>query len=505
MATLQTISLVFLVLFPLFEAACYSHLYWNRKDILIRKRNKAAIYVASLAGWLAYFNLVISVTGGVPCGVFYVVSLLVAPISVGPQIIRALTLRGTIKYSQLVTEEEISSRAQRKRGADQLATIQSGRSDEGGESSPHLMTKLMEANLVMEKTRRAVKMTKWVILVVPTLLLVLGLALTSDQSQLRATDFDQCQPEPTYFQYASPAFGVVTTALALFVTILVKKIDDEIGLRREIQRNAVLLGFTYIVIIVVRFRGHYDWQPLLQTIQQMMLSFSMSIIPFIPESSLNGMASWAKKQGNRINPATKSAVPGYAQSLPKGRNSTHISTRTSIQLVLGRRNSMSNMQNDQRNREMTVSWDAGLCILLSTEDGINLFSQHCAREFRCFEYDHSSENVRFWCAVNHYKAKFDEEKCIPPSTEVDDERQTSNDESVDMSVLAKNIYNQFIDHPSNTQVNLSSKQRTDIKKAIGSGQVNRGTFDAAQREIFAVMSRDSYPRFLASKKNRQQM
>ena len=124
----ENISFVFLFLFPLFETACYAQLYRKRNDLLIRKRSKSAICVTSLAGWLAYFNLAVSMFGAVPCGVFYVVSLLVAPISVGPQIVRALTLRGTIKYSQLVIESEISTRAERSRGA-RLPVIISGVSE----------------------------------------------------------------------------------------------------------------------------------------------------------------------------------------------------------------------------------------------------------------------------------------------------------------------------------------------------------------------------------------
>lgn len=100
----------------------------------------------------------------------------------------------------------------------------------------------------------------------------------------------------------------------------------------------------------------------------------------------------------------------------------------------------------------------------------------------------SSENVRFWCAVNDYKEKFDEEAG-------DDEGELKTGE-------ATALYRTFIDHRSNSQVNLSSKQKGDIKRAIDSGRLTRETFDAAQKEIFSVMSRDSYPRFMASKKNR---
>jgi len=432
--------------------------------------------------------------------VVYVVSLLVAPFSVGPQIVRALTVRGEIEYSRLVIEDEISTRAERNRGCTApLSTINSAvDSDESGQgklSSPHQMSKMMEANLIKERTRKMVEMTKWALFVMPAVLLILSLALSSDATQLLATDFGLCQPEPLYFQYISPAFGIASTALALLVTLIVKKIEDELGLGREIQRNATLVGFTYIVIILLRFTGGHDWQPLLQTVQQMLLSFSMAIIPFHPEAAI---VSWAKKQGNRINPATKSAVPGYARSLPNHRGST----RLSIQNAIGRRQSiLTATQNDQINREVTESWDAGLCILLSTEDGINSFSIHCAREF-------SSENVRFWCAINDYRAKFDEEICVPTSTEVDDEKSapvsTTNDKNIDTKAVADKIYTEYISHHAKTQINVSSKQKTEIKNILATGEAKKDLFDAAQREIFSVMSRDSYPRFLASKKNRLQ-
>ncbi|KAL7496580.1 hypothetical protein ACHAWT_004754 [Skeletonema menzelii] len=127
---------------------------------------------------------------------------------------------------------------------------------------------------------------------------------------------------------------------------------------------------------------------------------------------------------------------------------------------------------EQRAREMTVSWDAGLCILLSTQEGINAFSQHCAREF-------SSENT-------------DDEG------EASDARDGKEDLKSEIHALASNIYDSFVldtDH----QVNLSSKHKSDIKKAIDSKQLAKDTFDAAQKEIFGVMARDSYPRYLGAK------
>lgn len=87
----------------------------------------------------------------------------------------------------------------------------------------------------------------------------------------------------------------------------------------------------------------------------------------------------------------------------------------------------------------------------------------------------------------------------PPITNI----AKTKDDKIHLKLEAQEIYNTFIDPRGGAQVNLSSKQRTDVKSAIDSGELVRETFDAAQKEIFSVMSRDSYPRYLASKKNRQ--
>ena len=364
---IQTTSVVFFVLFPLFEVACYARLHWTRNDLRLEKRNKSALYVAFLAGWLAYFNLVVSSLGGVPCGLFYVTSLLVAPLSVGPQIIRALTLRGTTKYHQLVVEDEISSRTRRGKEPTELKAP----SELMETGLPLASGKKAEATLIMERTRGIVKMTK-LGLIVPTLFIILATALTSDASRLLETDFVQCQLEPNSFQYASLALVIMSAVLALVVPFLVKQINDELHIATEIRRNSIFLGCTHILIFVMTFLGLNEWQPLMQTIQQMFLSISMAIIPFLPSSTTLGrMSSWAKQQGKRINPATKSAIPGYGRPLPRYQN------------VIGRRMTKRlSAMNTILDREEIVSWDAGLCVLLSSEDGISLFIHYCAKEFR---------------------------------------------------------------------------------------------------------------------------
>jgi hypothetical protein len=361
---MQTYSFVFLVLFPLFQVACYAYLHWNRSRL--EKRIKSAIYVATLAGWLAYFNLFVGNHGGVPCGIFYVTSLLVAPLSVGPQIIRALTLRGMNKYYRLVVKEEILSRTSRSKvTSESLETVVPPASGKA------------EATLIMERTRWIVKMTTLGLLVVPILLIIFAITLTSDMSQLLETDFIQCQPEPISFQYANPALGIMNAVVSLAVLCIVRKIDDEIHLATEIRRNSIFLGLTHIFIAVLRVLGGYnEWQPLMQTIQQMCIFASTAIIPFLPSSStLNRLSSWAKQHGRRIKPDTKSAIPGYGQPLPR-REST---AGNVIERRMTRRLSSMNIMLE---REAIVSWDAGLCVLLSSHDGINMFIQHCSKEFR---------------------------------------------------------------------------------------------------------------------------
>ena len=199
----HVLSYIFLFLFPIFEVASYAHLYLQRNDILTRKRNVSTVYLATLAGWLAYSNLATSLFGeGVfPCGVIYVASLLVPPLSVGPQLIRALTLRGTIRHSQLVIEDEISSREHRLHNHHNHNQKKDGRLStvhdvEEGPSLPALVAsseKKIEADLIMAKTRRVVKLTKLALLVIPTILLVLTWTLSLGSDQLASTDFIQCR------------------------------------------------------------------------------------------------------------------------------------------------------------------------------------------------------------------------------------------------------------------------------------------------------------------------
>ncbi|KAL3776453.1 hypothetical protein HJC23_008438 [Cyclotella cryptica] len=495
-------SWICVLVFPIYKVGCYSLLYW--KELFFLKRNKAAILVSSIAGWLAYLTLVASISNKISCGFIYVASSSVALLSMGPQLIRALHLRARFDSSNFTIEEEISSREQRtncgqRKGA--LSTIPSGsecKSASGGEDyksgAPSNLVAVSESrkqsDLVIDRAHKSVNAIKWLSFVLAPILLVFAWYLSSmeNSNPLFMKNFDDCITEPSYFNYTNLLFAIVSLILAVMACVSVKNVEDELYLQHEITRTALLFGFMCIVIQSVRIAGYKEVEPLLLTVQQMIQSCSMIIIPCCPESTVITKARWWVKR--RISPASTSAVPGYAQSLPKYHRG---STRAS---VLPTKSIVSPQLSDQMAKETNTSWDAGLCILLSSEGGINSFTRHCAREF-------SSENIRFWCAVNDFRAKFDDTRTSTSFSDDNEHNIAPLNENGDIGEEANEIYKKFIGNKSKTQVNLSSQQKNEIKKAIESGAVTKDTFDVAQKEIFSVMSRDSYPRYLTSKRNRK--
>ena len=70
----------------------------------------------------------------------------------------------------------------------------------------------------------------------------------------------------------------------------------------------------------------------------------------------------------------------------------------------------------------------------------------------------------------------------------------------DIQEFANEIYKMYIEVGSELQINISSLQRKAVEKAINkSSRIELSTFDNAQNEVYALMSRHSYPRFLASR------
>ncbi len=72
----------------------------------------------------------------------------------------------------------------------------------------------------------------------------------------------------------------------------------------------------------------------------------------------------------------------------------------------------------------------------------------------------------------------------------------------DVINFAKEIFQTFIEEGSDMQINISESQSKSVQQKLQSaGALERDLFDNAQREIYALMSRHSYPRFISSKRH----
>ncbi|XP_028656172.1 regulator of G-protein signaling 1-like [Erpetoichthys calabaricus] len=118
--------------------------------------------------------------------------------------------------------------------------------------------------------------------------------------------------------------------------------------------------------------------------------------------------------------------------------------------------------------EEVKKWSESLDHLLCHRYGVAAFRAFLKSEF-------SDENLGFWLDCEDYK-------------------QTKS--SSQLARKAKKIYNQYIIPQAPTEVNLDSKTREDTSQHIH--HPTHTTFDQAQKRVYGLMEKDSYPRFLRS-------
>ncbi|XP_039604177.1 regulator of G-protein signaling 17 [Polypterus senegalus] len=115
-----------------------------------------------------------------------------------------------------------------------------------------------------------------------------------------------------------------------------------------------------------------------------------------------------------------------------------------------------------------ISWGQNFEKMMSTSTGRNVF-----REFLRSEY--SEENLLFWLACedlkNEQNSKVVEEK-------------------------ARTIYEDYVSILSPKEVSLDSRVREAINRNLK--EPNSNMYDEAQLQIYTLMHRDSFPRFLNS-------
>ncbi|XP_059850014.1 regulator of G-protein signaling 3a isoform X2 [Hypanus sabinus] len=118
--------------------------------------------------------------------------------------------------------------------------------------------------------------------------------------------------------------------------------------------------------------------------------------------------------------------------------------------------------------EEALKWGESLEKLLIHKYGLAAFRAFLRTEF-------SEENLEFWLACEDYKKSKSQSK---------------------MTSKAKKIFGEYIAIQSCKEVNLDSYTREHTKENLQ--KVSRSCFDLAQKRIYGLMEKDSYPRFLRS-------
>lgn len=141
--------------------------------------------------------------------------------------------------------------------------------------------------------------------------------------------------------------------------------------------------------------------------------------------------------------------------------------------------------------QSTVQRNSGKCQDITFCFLRTFLNLSCPDSTRFFQ---SVENLRFWLEVNEFHKAVDN---------VQEIKANSCYNQKDLLTFAQEIYSTFIEEGSNLQINISEAQLVSIRNKLSSEEeVQRDLFDSAQREVYSLMSRHSYPRFLASYKSK---
>ncbi|XP_041659679.1 regulator of G-protein signaling 13-like [Cheilinus undulatus] len=113
-------------------------------------------------------------------------------------------------------------------------------------------------------------------------------------------------------------------------------------------------------------------------------------------------------------------------------------------------------------------WSSSLERLLSSKYGLKIFQAFLKTEF-------SDENIEFWMVCEDYK---------------------KIKSSFRMCSRAKKIFKRYIQTEALREINIDHKTRDLIRRNMK--EPTTFCFDDAQRIVYGLMERDSYPRFLKS-------
>ncbi|XP_077581284.1 regulator of G-protein signaling 13-like [Stigmatopora nigra] len=118
--------------------------------------------------------------------------------------------------------------------------------------------------------------------------------------------------------------------------------------------------------------------------------------------------------------------------------------------------------------EELSQWSLSLEKLITSKYGTKIFEAFLKSEF-------SDENIEFWLVCEEYK---------------------KIRSSLRKTYRAQKIFKQYIQADAPREINIDHKTRDLIRRNVKIG--GAGCFDEAQRIIYGLMEKDSYPRFLRS-------
>ncbi|NWW22925.1 RGS21 protein, partial [Falcunculus frontatus] len=116
----------------------------------------------------------------------------------------------------------------------------------------------------------------------------------------------------------------------------------------------------------------------------------------------------------------------------------------------------------------TMAWSESVDTVLANKEGLAAFRTFLKSEF-------SEENVEFWLACEDFK---------------------KTKSSTKIASKARKIYSDFIQADAPKEINIDFHTKNDISENISEPTLS--CFDAAQRSIYSLMAKDSFPRFLRS-------
>jgi regulator of G-protein signaling len=116
-------------------------------------------------------------------------------------------------------------------------------------------------------------------------------------------------------------------------------------------------------------------------------------------------------------------------------------------------------------------WSTKFDNLLHDEGGRKLFTEFLHQE-------HSLENLQFWSEVETLKAMCDEPQ--------------------DVAMKARTVYADYVKPMSEKEVNICGITRRKIEEGLQLDIIDANIFNVAQAQVYSLMHRQSYPRFLLS-------